>query len=234
MESEEEPHGSPRSKKTLASSRPTFLRLTEGGAEDTTEKKERAVSPLQSLDRLRKTFTRKKSSVQTLSPPTLSPAGPSVTKKRAPPLAQLRGIYGSSGFHADIEDSISPEATPKHSVSSLPEAEQYVISDSHGTKPQKESSKLVVCAEVHERTASPEKRVQVTSPFGGACSEVQSANQLSTSEAQETFQVTSDTDELLPSKRLSRREETERALDSGIRESVKYLYGGVESEESQC
>lgn len=242
-EDEEELLHSPTGKRTL-SVRPTFLRLSEkfnqgSEGEKGPEKEQVAASPSQAhhrpLEQVRKTLSRMKSPNQTVSSPTLSPPDSIMKRKRAPPLSQLRGI-GSSGFYGDVEDSISPEPTPRHSVSSLPEAEQHV-SQSQANERRVEASKVVVHAEVHEldRVTTPEKkrvRMDTTSPR--EYPRAPTAHHQSTMDELEPFRVTPDTDELLPGRHFTREEGSEQALNSGIRESVKFLYGNLLGNESQC
>ncbi len=247
VEDEEELIQSTSAKKTLGT-RPTFLRLPTGSAEKedkqgsregTAERKQKITSPRQAyrpLDQLKRSFTRRKSPAQTLSPPTLSPVESSVPRKRAPKLAHLKGI-GSSEFHADVEDSISPDVTPKHSVSSLPETEHHV-SQVRGRQVREESSKVTVHAEVHEPEmgAVPQgRRVRISSPTSEEYPSVKTGlrNTSETSDQSEAFRVMPDTDELLPGQDLP-FDKGEQALNSSVKQSVKFLHGDLRNSESQC
>ena len=133
------------------------------------------------LGQLKKPFTKKRSPVRTLSPrsddsPSGSPhSSPVVPRRKPPPLAKIKELYGSSGFYADPEDSDTP--SPKHSSISSPPP-QLIIPNREALAKKTAATRVTVTAEVYESEPTNEQskdrtsgRLTVSSPTNPSSSE---------------------------------------------------------------
>ena len=225
--------------------RPTFLKLAstppssgEQKPKDPIGKKSQvsqSPSPLKQRPHPPLKRTAKKRSTLHRFPSADSPSeSPVLPKRRAPPLAQLRGM--SSECHADIEDfdTVSPDATPRHSISAAPPAEQ-------GSELEERPRQLTVLAEVHEPPTQPRQNPSMTQtqpPSKGAIDSVSCSSgdgmdtlllsvrdpviSTQSSFSQNEYERLSDTDELLQQKSSVSRK-TSRSTTSPIQPRKKSL-----------
>ena len=193
--------------------------------------------------------TLKKRSTLHPFPPADSPSeSPVLPKKRAPPLAQLRAM--SSECHADIEDfdTVSPDATPRHSISapSPTEDTKHLVATNTTTSIQgrelgEQPRQLTVLAEVHEPPTQPRQNPSMTEtqpPSKGAIDSVSCSSgdgmdilllsvrdpviSTQSSFSQNEYERLSDTDELLQQKSSVSRK-TSRNTASPIQPRKKSL-----------
>lgn len=225
--------------------RPTFLKLAstppssgEQKPKDPIGKKSQvsqSPSPLKQRPHPPLKRTAKKRSTLHQFPPADSPSeSPVLPKRRAPPLAQLRGM--SSECHADIEDfdTVSPDATPRHSISAASPTEQ-------GSELEERPRQLTVLAEVHEPPTQPRQNPSMTQtqpPSKGAIDSVSCSSgdgmdtlllsvrdpviSTQSSFSQNEYERLSDTDELLQQKSSVSRK-TSRSTTSPIQPKKKSL-----------
>lgn len=224
---------------TRLETRPKFLDLTsppppseQKKSKDPSGKKPTKVSQSLSLSKqrphppLKRTVKNKRSTLNPFPPPSPSDS-PVAPRKRAPLLGQLRQM--SSECHADTEDfdSVSPDVTPRHSISAASPTEETkhlaatsTTTSIQGSEIRERPGQLTVLAEVHEPPTQPRQAptmTQTTQPLSKATADSVSCSSgdgmdtlllsvrdrvISTqsSFSQNEYEALSDTDDLLQQK----------------------------------
>ena len=240
--------------------RPKFLDLTsppppseQKKSKDPSGKKPTKVSQSPSPFKQRphpplKRTVKKRSTLNPFPPPSPSES-PVAQRRRAPPLRQLKQM--SSECHADTEDfdSVSPDVTPRHSISAASPTEETkhlaatsTTTSIQGSELRERPGQLTVLAEVHEPPTQPRQIqtvTQTTQPLSKgtadsvSCSSGDGMDTLllsvrdrvistQSSFSQNEYEALSDTDELLQQKPSVSRK-TSRSTASPVQPRKKSL-----------